>query len=138
MDPFAVVVLSGLVVMVVAVWLVGRYYPGSGLNELGMRSARQIHEQREALEAEDLDQMLAAHNARRKARGLEAVTAGELELRVAQDVREQRQRREAYMADHELDQLLEATNARRRARGQAPRTREDVQREFGPGSSSEG
>jgi hypothetical protein len=39
------------------------------------------------------------------------------------------------MADHELDQLLEATNARRRARGEAPRTKEQVLREFGPGSS---
>ena len=131
MDPFAVVVLSGLVVMVVAVWLVGRYYPGSGLNELGMRSARQIHEQREALEAEDLDQMLAAHNARRRARGEAEVSLADMELRVAQDVNEQQRRREAYLADRELDQLLEATNARRRARGQPERTREQVREEFG-------
>ncbi len=135
MDPFAVVVLCGVVVMVVAVWLVGRFYPGSGLNEIGMKSARQIYEEREALEAEDLDQMLAAHNARRRARGQPEVTALDLELQVARDVREQQARREAYLADSELDQLLEATNARRRARGQAPRTREQVLREFGPGSS---
>jgi hypothetical protein len=134
-DPFAVVVLSGLAVMVVAVYLVGRFYPGSGLNEIGMKTAREITETREALEAQDLDQMLAAHNARRRARGETEVSAGELELRVAQDKRDQRARSEAYLADSELDQLLEATNARRRARGQAPRTREQVQREFGPGSS---
>ena len=135
MDPFAVVVLCGLVVMVLAVYLVGRFYPGSGLNELGMKTARQITETREQLEAEDLDQMLAAHNARRRARGQAEVTAGDLELRVAQDLRAQAARREAYMADHELDQLLEATNARRRARGEAPRTREQAFREFGPDSS---
>lgn len=135
MDPFAVVVLSGVAVMVVAVYLVGRFYPGSGLNEIGMKTAREITETREALEAEDLDQMLAAHNARRRARGQAEVSTGELELRVAQDMRDQRARREAYLADSELDQLLEATNARRRARGQAPRTREQVQEEFGPGSS---
>lgn len=135
MDPFAVVVLSGLAVMVVAVYLVGRFYPGSGLNEIGMKTAREITETREELEAQDLDQMLAAHNARRRARGQAALSAGELELRVAQDMRDQRARGEAYLADSELDQLLEATNARRRARGQAPRTREQAQREFGPGSS---
>jgi hypothetical protein len=134
-DPFAVVVLSGVAVMVVAVYLVGRFYPGSGLNEIGMKSAREITETREALEAEDLDQMLAAHNARRRARGQAEVSAGDLELRVAQDMRDQRARGEAYLADSELDQLLEATNARRRARGQAPRTREQLQEEFGPGSS---
>ena len=135
MDPFAVVVLCGLVVMVLAVYLVGRFYPGSGLNEIGMKTARQITETREQLEAEDLDQMLAAHNARRRARGQAEVTALDLELRVAQDMRAQAARREAYMADHELDQLLEATNARRRARGEAPRTREQAFREFGPDSS---
>lgn len=135
MDPFAVVVLSGVVIMIVAVWLVGRYYPGSGLNEIGMRSARQIAEQREALEAEDLDQMLAAHNARRRSRGEAEVSAADLELRVAMDVREQQRQREEYLADRELDQLLEATNARRKARGDAPRTREEARREFGPGAS---
>jgi hypothetical protein len=123
--------------MVLAVYLVGRFYPGSGLNELGMKTARQITETREALEAEDLEQMLAAHNARRRARGEEEVTAGELELRVARDLREQESRREAFLADNELDQLLEATNARRRARGEAPRTREEAMREFGPGSSED-
>lgn len=135
MDPFAVVVLCGLVVMVLAVYLVGRFYPGSGFNEIGMRSAREITETREELEAEDLSQMLAAHNARRRARGEAEITAGDLELRVAQDLRDQQKRREAYLADSELDQLLEATNARRRARGEAPRTREEALREFGGGSS---
>lgn len=123
-------------VIVLSLWLVGRYYPGSGLNEIGMRSARQITEQREELEAEDLDQMLAAHNARRRARGQAELTAGEVELQVASDIRDQHRRRQAYMADRELDQLLEATNARRQARGEPPRTREDVRREFG-GSSGD-
>ena len=105
--------------MVLSVWLLGRFYPGSGMEQLGLRSAREISETREQLEAEDLDQMMAAHNARRRARGEREMTVGDFELRVAQDMREQQRRREAYMADRELDQLLEATNARRRARGPA-------------------
>ena len=136
MDPEAAVILSGLAVFVLAMWLVGKYYPGSGLEQLGMRSAREITESREALEAEDLDQMLAAHNARRRARGESEITAGDMELRVAQDIQDVRRRSEEYLADRELDQLLEATNARRRARGEPERTREQAREEFGGGSQA--
>jgi hypothetical protein len=130
-DPFAVVILSGIAAVLLSVWLLGKYYPGNGMEQLGLRSAREISETREALEAEDLDQMLAAHNARRRARGENEMTVGDFELRVAQDMGEQQRRREAYLADRELDQLLEATNARRRARGLPDRTRDQVREEFG-------
>jgi hypothetical protein len=130
-DPFAVVILGGIAAVILSVYLLGKFYPGSGMEQLGLRSAREISESREQLEAEDLDQMLSAHNARRRARGEPEVTAHDLELRVAQDVQEQQRRREEYLADRELDQLLEATNARRRAKGLPERTREQVREEFG-------
>lgn len=130
MDAFAYVIIGGIVALVLAIWLLGRYYPGSGLEELGLRSAREIVETREALEAEDLDQMLRAHNERRRARGEPEVTADEMELRVAQDVADVRRRQEQYLADRELDELLEATNARRRRRGLPERTREQAREEF--------
>jgi len=133
-DPFALIWFGSVAVIVLALFLVGRHYPGSGLDVIGMKSARQIVEQREALEAEDLDQMLAAHNARRRARGEREVTVGELELSVVQDIRKRDELRQQYLADQDLDQLLEATNARRRARGAPLRTREDLEREFGQGS----
>ncbi len=133
-DPFALVLLGGLVAVILWIWLLGRYYPGSGLEQLGLRSAREITESREALEAEDLDQMLKAHNARRRARGQPEVSVADMEMQVWEDVRDQQRRRAEYLADRELDQLLEATNARRRARGLPERTRADVQREFGSGS----
>jgi hypothetical protein len=130
-DPFAIVLLGGLVAVILWIWLLGKFYPGNGLEQLGLRSAREIYENREALDAEDLDQMLRAHNARRRARGEAEVTVADLEMRVMEDVREQRRRREEYLADRDLDQLLEATNARRRARGLPERTRAEVEREFG-------
>lgn len=129
------VIFCGIAAVILAVWLIGRFYPGSGLEQLGMKTAREIAETREALEAEDLEQMLAAHNARRRARGEPEVSGSDVELQVAQDMREVARRREAYMADRELDQLLEATNARRRARGLPDRTREEVQQQFGSGPS---
>jgi hypothetical protein len=130
-DPFVLVLVGFLLAMVIALVLIGHFYPGSGMEQLGMRSAREITESREELEAEDLQQMLAAHNARRRRRGEPEVTVEDLELRVVQDRRELEQRRASYMADRELDELLEATNARRRARGLPERTREDVRREYG-------
>ncbi|MGZ4251631.1 MAG: hypothetical protein ACXVUE_25430 [Solirubrobacteraceae bacterium] len=137
MDPFALVLLGGLVALILWIWLLGKHYPGSGLEQLGFRSAQEITESREALEAEDLDQMLAAHNARRRARGELELTVSDLETRVMEDLAHQQRRRQEYLADRELDELLEATNARRKARGLPERTRAQVQEEFGRGPSQE-
>jgi hypothetical protein len=138
-DPFALVLLGGLAALILWVWLLGKYYPGSGLEQLGLKSAREITETREALDAEDLEQMLTAHNARRRARGESELSVSDLELRVMEDLADQRSRRDRYLADRELDELLEATNARRRARGLPERTRAQAREEFGGGSSkSEG
>ncbi len=134
MDAFAIVLLGAIVALLLWVWLLGKYFPGSGLEQLGLRSANQIVEDREALEAEDLSQMLAAHNERRRRRGKPEVTVADLEMQVMTDFRDQQRRRESYMADRELGDLLDATNARRRARGLPERTREEAQREFGSGS----
>ncbi len=89
------VVVGGLAAVVAVLWLLGKYYPGSGLEQVGLRSAREVAERREALEAEDLDQMVAAHNARRRARGEPEVTTDEVEARVLRERSEQRRRREA-------------------------------------------
>ena len=133
------VLLGGLIAGILFFWLLGKYYPGSGLEQLGLKSAREIVERREQLEAEDLSQMLAAHNARRRRRGEAEVTVADLEQRVMDDVREQRRRREEYLAERDLDQLLSATNERRRARGLPERTLEEVRREFGsPGAEKPG
>jgi hypothetical protein len=130
-DPFVLAMGGFLVALILGILLLGRFYPGSGLEQLGMRSAREITERREELEAEDLDQMLAAHNARRRARGEAEVSLEEVEMRVSREINAQHQRRDEYLADRDLDELLEATNARRRARGLPERTREDVRREYG-------
>jgi hypothetical protein len=130
-DAFAIVVFGGLLALVVWVWFLGTRASGNGHEQLGLRAPRQIVEDREALEAEDLAQMLDAHNSRRRRRGEREVTVEDLELQVVQDVNEQQRRRDALLADRELDQLLEATNARRRARGLPERTRDDVKQEFG-------
>lgn len=131
--------LAGLILLII---LVGKMAPGSGLEELGLKSSREILERREALDAEDVHQMLAARNARRRARGEREVTLEEMELQVMGEMGEERRRREQYLAeraaqqtaDSDLDGLLEITNARRRERGLPERTREEARREFSPES----
>lgn len=125
------IVLVGFVLVILFVVLLGRANQNAPLEQFGLRSAQEIAETRESLDAEDLQQMLEAHNERRRRRGEPERTVEDLELQVMNDRREQGRRREALMAERELDQLLEVTNARRRARGLPERTREDVQREFG-------
>jgi hypothetical protein len=139
MDPFAVVLLAGIGGLVVWLVVLGRFAPGSGADQLGLRSGREITERQAALEAEDLAQMLEARNARRRARGETEVSVEEYEMQVMSENSEQRRRdseqadarRAQALADRELDELLEATNARRRARGLPERTREQARREFG-------
>ena len=87
MDSFTLVVVAGLGLLVLVFWLIGRYYPGSGLEQLGLQSARELTERREALEADDLDQMLSAHNARKRARGEPEVTAEQYEARLLRERR---------------------------------------------------
>jgi hypothetical protein len=137
-DSFVLVLLGGVVALGLWMWLLARHYPGNGLEQVGLKSAREITETREALEAEDLDEMIAAHNARRRAKGEPEVTAAQYELGVANDLREQHRWREESPADRELDELLEATNAHRRKRGLPDRSRAQARDEFGtqrrPGS----
>jgi hypothetical protein len=131
-DPFVIAMLGFLVAMILWLVFLGKYFPGKGYEQIGWKSAQQITETREALEAEDLTQMLDAANARRRARGEKEVSVEELEMRVIEDRNEMSRRRDQLLAERELDELLEATNARRRARGLPERTREEVEREFGP------
>ena len=133
MDSFVLVLLGGAVALGLWMWLLARHYPGNGLDQVGLKSAREITETREALEAEDLDQMIAAHNARRRAKGKPEVTAAEYELSVTRERNDQHQRHEQYLAERELDELLEVTNFHRRKRGLPERTREQARQEFDAG-----
>jgi hypothetical protein len=123
--------------MIILIVLAGKFAPGSGWEQLGLKSSREIIERREALDAEDINQMIAARNARRRARGEREVSLEEMELKVFNELGEEQRRREQYrreqqLADRDLDGLLEITNARRRARGLPERTREEALREFTP------
>lgn len=124
------ILVGGLAALLIWVVVLGKL-SGRGHSQLDWKSPREITESRDALEAEDLSQMIESHNARRRRRGEAEVSLEDLELTVMDDVSEQNRLRERYLENLELDELLEATNKRRRARGLPERTREEARREFG-------
>ena len=79
MDPFAVIILGGTGGLVIALLLPGRLRPGSGAEQVDWRSTRSA-ELDVQNEIHDLDQMLAATNARRRARRRPELTEGRQQI----------------------------------------------------------
>ena len=67
-DPFAAIMLGGVALLLVALLLLGRFYPGSGAQQLDWRPTRSP-ELEVQNEIDDIDQMREAVNRRRRARG---------------------------------------------------------------------
>jgi hypothetical protein len=91
-DPFALIMLGGVAVLVVVLLLLGRFYPGSGAEQLDWRPTRSPELEIQN-EIDDLDQMREAVNRRRRARGQAELTDEELQERLAQDARVRRRLR---------------------------------------------
>jgi hypothetical protein len=78
MDPFAAIMLGIVVFVVGALIALGLWYPGSGAAQVGWRSPKEHAEREAALDEEDLEQLLEAANARRRARGDDELTVDRL------------------------------------------------------------
>ncbi|MFZ0385187.1 MAG: hypothetical protein WAL22_05970 [Solirubrobacteraceae bacterium] len=89
MGTFAILLVGAVVVTGLWSWLAsgtGKHQrPRTGSGPLGLRSAEEILEQREALDAEDLSQLLEACNARRRRRGERERTLEEVELQLTRE-----------------------------------------------------
>jgi hypothetical protein len=83
-DEFtAFIVIGGLVV--VAIFLaIGKWYPGSGAEQVDWRLTRSPEVEAE-LEIDDVDQMLEAQNRRRRASGRREITEADVRAQVAAD-----------------------------------------------------
>ena len=77
---FALVVAGGIF------YALGRWYPGSGAEQVDWRPTRSPELEAE-LEMDDVDQMLEAQNARRRATGRPELTEEDIHDRVAEDQR---------------------------------------------------
>lgn len=86
MDEFTVFVLGGFLVAVAILLALGKWYPGSGAKQVDWRPARSPEVEAE-LELDDVDQMLEAQNARRRASGRAERTEDDVRMHVAEDER---------------------------------------------------
>ncbi|MBU3673449.1 MAG: hypothetical protein FGM34_00090 [Solirubrobacteraceae bacterium] len=127
MDSFAVVIIGLVLLVLIAVVLLGVFYPGSGADQLDWKPTRSPELEAQN-EIDDLEQMQAAINAKRRARGAEEITERDVRDRLDSDRREQQEMLDREMADAEIDELLAMKNRRRRSRGQAEITREEYER----------
>jgi hypothetical protein len=89
MGTFAILLVGAVVATAFWSWLAsgtgGRQRRRTGTGPLGLRSADEILEQREALDAEDLSQLLEACNARRRRRGERERTLADVELQLTRE-----------------------------------------------------
>jgi hypothetical protein len=92
-DPFALIMLAIVAGLLVAFLLLGRFYPGSGAQQLDWRPTRSAEVELQN-EIDDEEQMFEAINARRRARGEEELTEETVRARVAEDLAERRRLRE--------------------------------------------
>jgi len=121
-SPLAVFMVVLFVLFLVAIVLLGLFHPRRPEQLLDWKPTRSPEVEAE-LEIDDIDQMLEAQNARRRRRGAPELSVEDLELRVAADRREDRRRRDAYLAeregglaDEDRRQMEEALARRRRKR----------------------
>jgi hypothetical protein len=115
-DEFTAFVFFGGLVVIGIFLAIGRWYPGSGAEQVDWRLTRSPEVEAE-LEIDDVDQMIEAQNRRRRATGRGEVTEADIRAQVAAD---QRWR----------DEL------RRRARGDAPDASGDAPRASGDAPSA--
>ena len=73
MDEFAWLVTGGLIVGVLILLALGKWYPGSGADQVDWKPTRSVELEIE-LELDDVEQMLEANNERRRASGRPELT----------------------------------------------------------------
>lgn len=129
MDPFAIIVLGGVGGVLIALLLIGRLHPGSGVDVVDRKPTRSTQLE-VGNELDDLDQMLAATNARRRARGKSDLTEAGLSAEIAEATALAYRRQADDVGDLDVARLLETGNARRLRKGLAPITLEDHRRQI--------
>ena len=92
MDPFALIMLGGVAGLFIVLLLLGRFYPGSGAQQVDWRPTRSAEVEVQN-EIDDVDQMREAVNRRRRVRGEAELTEEDLRARVAADQAEVRRLR---------------------------------------------
>ena len=102
MDEFGVFVFGALIALFIVFYALGKYYPGSGAEQVDWRPTRSP-ELEAQLELEDLDQMLEAQNERRRRSGRPELTEEQVVAQVEEDERWKKELLERYQRESEGD-----------------------------------
>ena len=95
MDGFAFVVLACGVAVLLVLLALGKYYPGSGAEQLDWKPTRSMETEIQ-LELDDVDQMIEAQNERRRRTGRPERSEDDVRAEVGAAQRELEARRAAY------------------------------------------
>ena len=90
MDEFGVFVFGAIFVAVLIFLLIGKYYPGSGAEQVDWRPTRSP-ELEAQLELDDVDQMIEAQNERRRASGRPEISEDDIQAQIQEDERWKRE-----------------------------------------------
>jgi hypothetical protein len=99
-DPFGVLVFGGLGVLLLVFLALGRFYPGSGAEQIDWRPTRSVELEAE-LELDDIDQMIEAQNVRRRASGREEISEDSVRANVEAGERWRREQAARYAAEED-------------------------------------
>ena len=102
MDEFGVFVFGSLFVLFLIFYGIGKWYPGSGAEQVDWRPTRSPEVEAE-LEVQDMEQMLEAQNERRRRSGRPEITEEDVAERVEEDRRWRDELLERYRADRDED-----------------------------------
>jgi hypothetical protein len=86
MDEFGVFVFGAIVVVFLVFVALGKWYPGSGAEQVDWKPTRSPELEAE-LELEDIDQMIEAQNERRRASGRPEISEDQVRADVEEDER---------------------------------------------------
>ncbi len=114
MDPFAIIMIGGLLGLIVALLLLGRFYPGSGRELIDWTPTRSPELEAQN-EIDDLEQLRELANRRRRRRGEAELTEDNIHAQLVGDPAAGGESQADVDAD--VEELLELSNARRRRKG---------------------
>ena len=98
MDEFSIFVLGSGVVVLGILLALGKWYPGSGAEQVDWRPTRS-YEDEIRLELEDVDQMIEAQNERRRASGRPEISEEQIRSEVEQEERWRKEEAERYRGE---------------------------------------
>ena len=98
MDQFTIFTIGALGALFLVFWAIGKWYPGSGAEQVDWRPTRSPELEAE-LELEDVDQMIEAQNVRRRASGRPEITEDEIRADVEEGERWRKEQAARYRSE---------------------------------------